>query len=162
MLRILVGIETNPHWKPLNTPACSWRSVLYRAAWNSAQAFSMLVSRRRGLGHAIRRSGCEMRAPILDQPVIAVAGGHVEKVDRYHGDGRPIWTVDIVHGKERVDDRDIGFDEADAIVGERRLRATVDGLLGLGTEVLHHCDHHCDPPLQEVTHRRHEGSIFGE
>jgi hypothetical protein len=31
-------------------------------------------------------------------------------------------------------------------------------LLRLGTEVLHHCD----PPLQKVTLRRHEGSIFGE
>ena len=99
-----------------------------------------------------------MRTPILDQPVIAVAGGHVEKVDRYHGDHRPIWTVDIVHGKERVADRDIGFDEADPIVGERRLSAGVDGLLRLRTEVLHHCD----PPLQKVTHRRQEGSIFGE
>ncbi len=28
----------------------------------------------------------------------------------------------------------------------------------LGTEVLHHCN----PPLQKVTLRRHEGSIFGE
>ena len=99
-----------------------------------------------------------MRAPILDQPSIAVADGHVEKVDRYHGDDRPIWTVNIVHGKERVDDRDIGLDEADPVVGERRLRGAVDGLLRLGTEVLHHCD----PPLQKVTYRRHEGSIFGE
>src|SRR2546430_17378413 len=99
-----------------------------------------------------------MRAPILDQPVIAVAGGHVEKVDRYHGDGRPIWTVDIVHGKERVDDRDIGFDEEDAIVGERRLRATVDGLLGIGTTVLHHCA----PTLQKVPPRVIDGSILGE
>jgi hypothetical protein len=31
-------------------------------------------------------------------------------------------------------------------------------LLRLGTEVLHHCD----PPLQKVTLRRHEGSVFGE
>ena len=46
--------------------------------------------------------------------------GHVEKVDRYHGDDRPIWRVDIVRGKERVDDRDIGLDEADPVIGERR------------------------------------------
>jgi hypothetical protein len=109
-------------------------------------------------GHAIRRRGREMRAPILDQPSIGVKDGHEEKVDRYHRDDRAIWTVDIVHGKERVDDRGIGFDEADPVVGERRLRGAVDGLLRLGTEVLHHCD----PPLQKVTLRRHEGSIFGE
>ena len=99
-----------------------------------------------------------MRAPILDQPSIAVADGHEEKVDRYHGDDRPVWTVDIAHGKKCVGDRDIGFDEADAIVGERRLRVGVDGLLRLGTEVLHHCD----PPSQKVTLRRHEGSVFSE
>ena len=69
----------------------------------------------------------------------------------------PIWTVDIVQGKERIGDRDIGFDEADPVVGERRLRAAVDGLR-LGTEVLHHCD----PTLQKVTLRRYEGSIFGK
>jgi len=40
--------------------------------------------------------------PILDQPLIAVADGHEEKVDRYHGNDRPIWTVDIAHGKECV------------------------------------------------------------
>ena len=73
-----------------------------------------------------------MRAPILDQPSMAVADGHEEKVDRYHGDDRPIWTVDIVHGKERVDDRDIRFDEADPVVGECRLRGAVDGLLASG------------------------------
>ena len=99
-----------------------------------------------------------MRAPILDQPFIAVADGHNEKVDRYRGDDRPIWTVHIAHGKERVGDRDIRFDEADPIVGKRGLGGGVDGLLRLGTEVLHHCD----PPLQIVTLRRHEGSIFGE
>ncbi len=99
-----------------------------------------------------------MRAPILNQPSIAVADGHEEKVDRYHGDDRPIWTVDIAHGKQRVNDRNIGFDEADPVVRERRLRGAVDGLLRLRTEVLHHCD----PPLQKVTLRRHEGSIFGE
>ena len=99
-----------------------------------------------------------MRAPILDQPLIAVADGHEEKVDRYHGNDRPIWTVDIAHGKECVGDRDIGFDEADPIIGERRLRVGVDSLLRLGTEVLHHCD----SPLQKVTLRRHERSIFGE
>ena len=119
-----------------------------------AQVFSTLVSR----GHAIRRGWCEIRAPILDQPSIGVADGHVEKVDRYHGNDRSIWTVDIVHGKERIDDRHIGLDEADPVVGERRLRVAVDGLLRLGTEVLHHCD----PPLQKVTSRRHERSIFGE
>ena len=54
-----------------------------------------------------------MRAPILDQPSIGVADGHQDKVNRYHGDDRPIWTVGIAHGKERVDDRHIGFDEAD-------------------------------------------------
>ena len=99
-----------------------------------------------------------MRAPILDQPLIAVADGHVQKVDRYHGNDRPIWTVDIAHGKERVDERDIGFDEADPVVGERRLRGAVDGLLRFGTEVLHHGN----PPLQIVTYRRHEGSILGK
>src|SRR5438552_11921981 len=112
----------------------------------------------RGLGHVRRRSGREMRAPILDQSSIAVEDGHGEKVDRYHGDDPPIWTVDIVHGKERVDDRDIGLDEADPVVGERRLRGAVDGLLRLGTEV----PHHCDSTLQKVTLRRHERSIFGE
>ena len=99
-----------------------------------------------------------MSAPILDQPPIAVADRHEEKVDRYHGDDRPIWTVDIVHGKQRVDDRDITFDEADPVVGKRRLRAAVDGLLRLGAEVLHHCR----PPLQKVTLRGQEGSIFSE
>ncbi len=69
-----------------------------------------------------------MRAPILDQPLIAVAAGHVEKVDRYHGDNRPIRTGDIAHGKQRIGDRDIGLDEADPVVGERRLRAPVNGL----------------------------------
>ena len=57
-----------------------------------------------------------MRAPILDQPFIGVADGHVEKVDRYLGDDRPIWTVDIAHGKERVDDRNRSVEVA------RRLR----------------------------------------
>ena len=116
------------------------------------------MSGHRMIGHAIRRRGCEMRAPILDQPLIAVADGHEEKVDRYHGNDRPIRTVDIVQGKKRIDDRDIGIDEADPIVGERRLRGGVDGLLRLGTEILHHCD----PPLQKVTLRRHEGSILCE
>ncbi len=55
-------------------------------------------------------------------------------------------------------DRDIAFDEAHPVVGERGLRGAVDGLLRLGTEVLHHCD----PPLQKVTLRRHEGSAFGK
>jgi hypothetical protein len=63
-----------------------------------------------------------MRAPILDQPFIAVAGGHEEKVNRDHGDELPIRTGDIAHGQERVGDRDIGFDEADPVVGKRRLR----------------------------------------
>src|SRR5438132_3135883 len=99
-----------------------------------------------------------MRAPILDQPSIAVADSHEEKVDRYHGDDRPVWTVDIAHGEQCVNDRDIVFDEADPVVGERGLSAAVDGLLRLGTEVLHHCV----PPLQKVTLRRHEGSILGE
>ena len=62
-----------------------------------------------------------MRAPILDQPSIAVADGHEEKVDRYHGDDRPVWTVDIAHGEQCVNDRDIVFDEADPVVGERGL-----------------------------------------
>ena len=69
-----------------------------------------------------------MRARVLDQPFIAVAGGHVENVDRDHRDDRPIWTVDIAHGKERVGERDIRFDEADPIVGERRLRRGSNGL----------------------------------
>jgi hypothetical protein len=98
-----------------------------------------------------------MRAPILDQPLTTVPRGDVEKVDRYHGDDRPIRTVDIVQSKERVDDREIGFDEADPVVGERRLRVGVDRLC-LGTEVLNHRD----SPLQKVTHRRYECSIFGE
>ena len=108
------------------------------------------------IGHAIGRRGCEMRAAILDQPLIAVAGGHVEKFDRDHGNDRPVRTVDIVHGKKRINDRDIGIDEADPIVGERRLRGGGNGLLRLETEVLHHCD----SPLQKVTYRCHEGSIF--
>jgi CheB methylesterase len=123
------------------------------AAWNRAQAFSTLFSR----GHAIGRGGREMRAPILDQPLTTVPRGDVEKVDRYHGDDRPIRTVDIVQSKERIDDREIGFDEADPVVGERRLRVGVDRLC-LGTEVLHHRD----SPMQKVTHWRYEGSIFGE
>ena len=86
------------------------------------------------IGHAIRRRGCEMRAPILDQPLTPVADGHVEKFDRDHGNDRPVRTVDIVQGKERVGDRDIGIDEADPIVGERRLRVAADGLR-LVTEV---------------------------
>ncbi len=57
-----------------------------------------------------------MRASILDQPPIAVADCHVEKVDRYDGDDSPIGTVDIVHGKKRVDERNIGFDEANKLV----------------------------------------------
>ena len=72
-----------------------------------------------------------MRAPILDQPSIGVAHGHEEKVDWYHGDNRPIWIVDIAHSKQSVNDRDIGFDEADPVVGERRLCRAVDGLLRL-------------------------------
>src|SRR5262249_14744386 len=68
------------------------------------------------------------------------------------------WTFDVAHRKERIGDRDIGFDEADAVVGERRLRGGGNGLLRLGTEVLHHGD----VSLQKVTHRRHEGSILGE
>src|SRR5262249_285341 len=78
--------------------------------------------------------------------------------DRYHGDDRPIWTVHIAHGKERVGNRDIRFDEAHPVVGECRLRGAVDGLLRLGTEVLHHCD----SSLQKVPLRRHEGSTLGE
>ena len=50
-----------------------------------------------------------MRASILDQPLIGVADGHEEKVDRNHGNDRPIWTVDIAHGKECVGNRDIGL-----------------------------------------------------
>jgi hypothetical protein len=61
-----------------------------------------------------------VRAPILDQPSIGVADGHEEEVDRHRGDDRPIWTVDIAYRKQSVDDRDIAFDEADAVVGERR------------------------------------------
>ena len=61
-------------------------------------------------------------------------------------------------GEERVDERDIGLDEPDPIVRERRLCGAVDGLLRLGTEVLHDGN----PPLQIVAYRRHEGSIFGE
>src|SRR5260221_3881664 len=84
------------------------------------KAFSTLVLRRRGLGHVRRRRGREMRAPILDQPLIAVADRHEEKVDRYHGYDRPIWTVDIAQGKECVGARDIGVDEEDPIIRRRR------------------------------------------
>jgi len=98
-----------------------------------------------------------MRAPILDHPLVALAARHVEEIDRDHRDDRSIRTVDIAHGKDSVGDRDIGFDETDPIVGERRLRGGGDGLR-LATEVLHHGG----VPLQKVTHRRHEGSIFGE
>src|SRR5215471_21306678 len=62
------------------------------------QVLSTLFSR----GHAIRRRWCEMCAPILDQPLIAVAGGYVEKVDRDRGDDRSIRTVGIAHGKECI------------------------------------------------------------
>ena len=98
-----------------------------------------------------------MRAPILDQPSIGVADSYEEKVDPHHGDNRLIWTVDIAHGKQSINDRDIAFNEADPVVGERGLRAVVDELR-LGTEVLHHFN----PPLQKVTLRRHEGSVFGK
>jgi hypothetical protein len=64
-----------------------------------------------------------MRAPILDQPFLAVARGHEEKVNRYHGDDGPIWTLDIAHGKQRVGNRDIGFDEADPVVGNSSANA---------------------------------------
>src|SRR5258708_20511973 len=94
----------------------------------------------------------------MGQRSMGGAGGKVEKFDGYRGDDLSIWTVDIAHGKERIDDRHIGLDEADLVVGERRLRVAVDGMLRLGTEVLHHCD----PPLQKVTSRRHEHSIFGK
>jgi hypothetical protein len=121
------------------------------------RSFSSCVELVSG-GHAIGRRGCEMRAPILDQPLIAVAARHVEKVDRDRRDDRPIRTLDIVHGKESVGNCDVRFDKADPIVGERRLRGGGYGLLRLGTEVLHHGD----SPLQKITHRRHESSIFGE
>src|SRR5215467_3635533 len=74
-----------------DTPARLSRPVPDGAAWNVAQVFSVLLRR----GHAVRRRGREMRAPILDQPAIGVTDGHVEKVDRYHGNDRPIWAVDI-------------------------------------------------------------------
>src|SRR5215471_11314778 len=99
-----------------------------------------------------------MRTPILDHPFIGVTRGNEEEVDRYQWNDRPVWTVDVAHGKERVGDRDIRFDEADPVVGERGLSGGVDGLLRLGTEVLHHCG----PPLQKVALRCHEGSIFIE
>src|SRR5258708_2855107 len=141
-------------------PRKTVRSLSYHPANKTGHLYELATGERSpgGLGHIRRRRGREMRAPILDQPFIGVADGHVEKVDRYHGDDRPIRTVDIAHGKQRVNDRDVGFDEADPVVGERRLRGAVDGLLRLGTEVLHHCD----APLQKVPLRRHEGSIFGE
>jgi nucleotide-binding universal stress UspA family protein len=66
--------------------------------------------------HAISRRGREMRTPVLNQPFIAVTGGHVEKVDRYNGNDLPIRTVDIAHSKDRVDDCDIRLDEADPVV----------------------------------------------
>jgi len=87
-----------------------------------AQVFSTLVSR----GHTVSRRGCEMRAPIFNLPFIAVAYGHVEEVDRYHGDDRPIRTADVAHREERVDERDIGLDEADPVVRECRSRGAVD------------------------------------
>jgi len=98
-----------------------------------------------------------MRAPILNQPLIAVVDGHIEKVDWDDRDNRPVWTGHIAQGKQRIGDRDVALDKADPIVRERRLRVAVDGLC-LGTEVLHHCD----VPLHKITLRRHEGSIFGE
>lgn len=98
--------------------------------------FSILVSSC----HAIRGGGREMRAAILDQPSPVVTDGHVVKVDWYRRDDLPVGNVDVVHGKERVDERNIGFDEVHPVVGERRLRPAVDGLLCLGTEVLHHGD----------------------
>src|SRR5215469_7195421 len=128
---------------------CSFSSCMELGTRSSA-----LVLR----GHAIRRRGCKMRAGILYLPLIAVAGGHVEKVDRYHGDGRSIRTIDIAHGKNRVNERDVRLDEADPVVGKRRLRAAVDGLLRLRAEFLHHLD----PPLQKVTRRSQERSIFVE
>src|SRR5258708_4939582 len=121
--------------------------------WHVAHAFSLLLSR----DHAVSRRGREMRASILDQPPIAVAGGHVDKVDRYHGDDRSIRTVNIAYSKERVDNRNIRLDEADPVVGERRLCGAVDGLR-LGTKVLHHGD----PSWHVVTLWGHEGSIFGK
>src|SRR5215471_1771540 len=100
------------------------RFVSYRAAWNLAQVLSTLFSG----GHTIGRRGCEMCAPIFDQPLIAVAGGHVEKVDRDRGDDGSIRTVGVAHGKERIGNSDVRFDKADPIVGERRLRVAVDRL----------------------------------
>jgi hypothetical protein len=61
-----------------------------------------------------------MRATILDQPLIAVATGHVEKVDRDHGHDLPIRPLDIVHGKERLDESNIRFDDADPVVRPQR------------------------------------------
>ena len=53
-----------------------------------------------------------MGAPILDQPLIAVAAGHIEKVDRDHRDHRSIRTIDIAQGKDCIGDCEIRFDEA--------------------------------------------------
>src|SRR5712664_2600063 len=92
------------------------RDQLAETKWHGSHVCSKLVSRRCGPGHVRRRRGREMRAPILDQPSISVADGHVEKDDRYRGDDGPFWTVGIVDGKKRVDVRDIAFDEADAVV----------------------------------------------
>lgn len=99
-----------------------------------------------------------MRTPILDQPLISMAGGHVEKVDRDHADEFSIRASDIVHGKERIGDGDIRFDEADPVVRKDRLRGGSNGLLRLWTEVLHHVR----SPLQKVTHGGDEGSMFSE
>src|SRR6516225_12348620 len=96
-----------------------------------AQVFSTLVSS----GHPVRRRWREVRAPILDQPFIAVLAGNVEKVDWDQGDQLPIGTSDVAHSEERVDNRDPGFDEADPVVGECCLRGGRDGLLRLRTEV---------------------------
>jgi hypothetical protein len=67
-----------------------------------------------------------MRAPVLDQPFIAVAGSHVEKVDRYHRDDRPIRTVEkYPHDGEGVTgaplrpDRPM-FKNVTLLLGERR------------------------------------------
>src|SRR6266481_5639995 len=136
----------------------SRRTLLFPGACPGENCRRGSVSPHRGLEH-VRRCRCrEMRAPILDQPSIAVTDGHEEKVDRYHGDDRPIWTVDIAYCKESIGDRNIGFDEADPVIGERRLRGDVDGLLRLGTELLHHGD----PPLQKVTLWRQKGTVFRE
>jgi len=123
-----------------------------RGMWHRIFSTSLLR------GHCVRRSRRKVCAPILDQPVIAVADSHIEKADGYGRYRRPIGAVDVAHGKDRVRNRNIGLDEADPIIRERRLRGAVYGMLCLWTEFVHHCN----VPIEKVTLWRHKRSILSE